>query len=486
MTDFPTTMKYNPILFSLSLFVFTAASAQKPNAPVRSATVAVGDLSYAACGEGIVATVWAKRNDFKLMTLASSGERHERKLDLAMTGALHYPLNGVAVINGKPCVFHDRWDKKTGVVSLFAQRYAMPGLEPEGPEVAIGEIPLDPKSYQGMPLSIGIKHSPDGKKTLLMFDKIQQGGIKLALCWVLDNDLNVSWGGGYRLPVSAEGSSTDYWVMNNGHVYYRVHASVLEEDDIKEKKDGSLAVKNPNAMHRRRSNTTWYELQGETFNQWTGNEGEGPGALTPVQHGDRVLFAGLGRAADQEAGWVLYDAGTGGLAPQKIAGGPFPNERSRSVFMVPGREVAYAGMDGQGDIYIAYVVQDGTRMVKVNTEGTVLWNKLLPWDNARFFPLGEKLASYRLLTSGNTRKALAGDAWGEPSIYNNAITRPVLFTIDADGNHRAMEVLPEDERVPANDIKVAEAMEVLEGCGCYVYHSNHKSGKGLARVDFSE
>lgn len=315
-------MTRKPLIAVLAICAATATSAQRPKSPVRTGVLITPKFaSYPydgreyGCGDGIVAAVWnTKKDDFKLMTVGPKGEKQVRDLPLAVERNVHRPVNAVAVIGGKPCVFYDRWDKKTGVVSLFAQRYAMPSLESDGPELSLGDMPLDPKSYDGSRLTFDIKKSPDGKQTLLMFDRIQAGGIKLALCWVLDNELNIAWKGGYQLPVQAAESQSDYWIMDNGYVYYTVKAVNLDEKDLKEKKDGTTAVKKNQSVVKHGS-TTWFELHGETFNQWSGGHDQNLPDMMPIQAGNHLLFAGIEAREDKRGSdsWVLYDAGEGGL-----------------------------------------------------------------------------------------------------------------------------------------------------------------------------
>lgn len=484
-------MKLHSAILLLAMLAPACASAQGPGKPVlsgvpiRSSSVALyPDYEY-ACGQGTIAAGWVEKSGvINLMAFSPAGEVHQRSLPLSVVNKVHVPLNTVAMIGGKPCVLYDRWDKETGAVSLAMQRYSLPLLEEEGPEVAIGEIPLSPKSYRGWRLHFEVRHSPDGKKTLLFYDKIEQGGIKLAMCWVLDNDLNILWNGVYRIPVQARDSQSECWLMNNGHVYLLMKALALDEGDLKESETGAPQLKKERVSYNKNT-YAWYELHGETFNRWEGAAEQND--LWPLQVGMRVYFAGLEYDAGdiwhvKDATWVVYDADESGLDPKRLAKGRLNGESPRWYYGDPGRSKSWATTDNQGNIYISQIVKGGTAMLKLNADAKVEWEKLLNWDNALFFPRGDQLNSYLYLENGQGRKAIAGEPFHGRGTVGQPYRRPYLMNLNRDGTSRTVAILPEDEKV---EIYTYDAMDVMRDCGCFVYQSNTKP-KGLARINLSE
>lgn len=424
----------------------------------------------------IVLARGVKQGEIMVASFAENGETHERAVGLAGKGKSRCPLNAVAILGGKACVFYDEWDKRTGLLSLFVQQYRLPNLEADGAPVRYGEIPLDAKGFHGARVAMEMRHSPNREKTLLILDKIQQGGIKLALCWVFDNNMDLEWSGGYRLPVQAMSSESKIWLMDNGRVYYRVSGVVLEEDDLKEKRDGSVEVRKNQDAHKHGS-TSWFQLRGEEFMTWE----EGSASLVPVQSGAEVWFAGLEPGGPQKSGqWALYRHDGTGFAPKLVAKQPWPHAiKGVSRFTKLDNELIWAMPDLQGDFYIALVQDGGTGVVKVDKQGSVAWSKMLPWDNALFVPVGDKLVSYRWLNNPQMRKALNNMAYKELTTQAGLPTRPVLLTMDADGNHRTTEILDPAYKVESKSYTQADMMAA---CGCFVFKGKEKGAKGFSRV----
>jgi hypothetical protein len=490
-------MKLHSAVFLLAVLVPAGASAQGPGKPVLSGVpiepsylvasqdyTQVEDFEY-ACGEGTIIASWVEKSgEINLMAFPPTGEVHQRHLPLAVVDKVHIPLNAVAMVGGKPCVLYDRWDRGTGAVSLVLQRYTLPLLEEEGPEVVIGEISLSPESYHGSRLHFEVRHSPDGEKTLLFFDKIKQGGIKLALCWVVDNDLNILWNGVYRIPVQARDSQSECWLMNNGHVYLLAKALALEEGDLKESASGAPELKKERVSYNKNT-YAWYELYGETFNHWEGAAKQND--LWPLQVGKRVYFAGFEYAENdtwhvKDAQWVVYDAHEDGLEPKRLAQGKLNGKHAAYYDGDEGRSRSWATTDNQGSTYITQIVKGGTAMVKLNADAQVEWEKLLNWDNALFFPRGDQLISYLYLEKGQGKKAVAGESFHGRGTVGQPLRRPYWMSLNHDGTSRTWAVLPADEK---KDTYNYDALDVMRDCGCYIYRSKTKP-KGLARVDLSE
>lgn len=476
----PPFMKLRSSIFLAASLAFTGASAQQPGPPV----IADGNApkivySYSldvACANDIIFMLYPPNwpSEITLSSFAPDGKLITRSINLPVSAKNHYQVNAFTAIGNNPCVVYDEWDKKTGIVSIFAQRYAPNDLAEVGKPVALGTIPLDEKTYRGDQLMMSTRQSPDGKNTLLIFDKIQQGGIKLAMCWVLDNNLNTVWSGAYKIPVQAYGSSNNYWLMNDGRVYAESYAIVLDEDDVKETKEGSTKLKRTENPYKHRV-SSWYELHGKSFQKWERKQDEDKRfAVEPLQVGERVFFAGVyDHDGDPKTiqQWVLYDAGANDFDPQLVATGDLKGERDRSA-------ESAAIVDDQGNIFVSLGVKDGMSMVKLNAHGIVAWNRVLPWRNSNFIAQGEHLLSYSWMTAAEEKAVLAGKVV-RPATDLAGYSNAMMLVVNSDGAFHPIKLLPENSSIK----EVYGYWRLFEDCGCMLYRSGKKDAKGIARVN---
>lgn len=161
------------------------------------------------------------------------------------------------------------WDKATGEVTIFIQPYEADGLRPSGPLTKVGVVPLDRGSYNGRPLGLWYFDSPDGSKNLVYFDGIQSGGIKLAMCWVIDDEGESVWHAAYRIPVQAYGAQTTVSFTNLGAVIVEVEAVLLDERNTVENRDGEMKAKVDKTFYGK-TDQTFFLLSGDVFLNWDG------------------------------------------------------------------------------------------------------------------------------------------------------------------------------------------------------------------------
>ncbi|MEZ4806563.1 MAG: hypothetical protein R2815_03715 [Flavobacteriales bacterium] len=399
------------------------------------------------------------------------GSALERPIDLPVQKN-HDTFNSFCVLGGRPCVVYDTWDKKTGVVTVMAQRYTEQFL-PDGTPVQLGKIPLDAKSYGGGRIRIQAYQSPDNSKTLFLFDDIQMGGIKLAMCWVVDNELELVWGGAYRIPVASYGSSSATWVMDNGDVLMRINAVVLDEDNTKEKRDGSTQVKN-SVMNDKQS-STFYRLHGETFVMWDaelpGLNGSFEGAPTMI--GDRILMGGYVKPNERRSKartWVVLEMDEK-MAPTVVASGSASREEPISFGkLVSGPDQTYLLLDHRGYVTV----------MKLDKEMRVEWEHSSPWEGVGAYVHGDHLYMPALGRNSNWKDVQDGKEWDEGAYVSNGFW-PMLLRWDATGGKSLHRFLPEDVD-SARQRGWGADFRSIGSCGCYVDHSYEKAHPGLVRV----
>lgn len=489
-------MKLHPATFLIAVLISVVSTAQKPAPPVSSDIKMwkIGDLvqyyNRFACHEkGVVMTHQNgahKPNEVTLYAFDEAGVTYNRTLDLPVSHKTkHAPLNGVAMIGGKPCVFYDRWDKETGEIQFFMQHHGFPGLELEGVERKLGEVKVDPKKYDGETFGLRIAKSPNKKFTLVMYNgaleeegkkEWQQG--KLIVCWVFDEELNVAWSGSYQLPVLEWNSSARSWIMDNGHVYLRVNG---ESSEGKQAQDAPPPVQGRGIYKNHQ--LMYFELHDKTMNQWRDVPVDEANLLEAVQVGGRVFLAGVQGTrgkSDGPSSWVLYDAGERGLDPVLVKKDFLEDVTVNSLIPDEGRTHVGVTSDQSGNIIISRLVEGGTRVLKVSARGDVIWSELLPWDNALFAALGNSLVSYRWLEGSAMKQALDGQLWSEPKFATGRGGRPVVLVLDENGRHSVMEMLPQSEKTNQWHIP---ASRILSECGCFLYQGKDLR---LKRVDFRQ
>ncbi|MEO7080872.1 MAG: hypothetical protein ABIY71_05060, partial [Flavobacteriales bacterium] len=271
------------------------------------------------------------------------------------------------VVGNTPSVVYTNRDKKTAVVSLFLQAFHSDSFEPDGPPMKLGDLPLT-KAYDGSAIRISTLPSPDRSKMLFLCEDLEQGGVKLALCWVLDRDLNPVWNGQYRIPKLAYGSASWSYFMDDGAVYMTAFGLNLTKELVKEQKDGTFVAKN-NAEPQELKNRTsdWYSIKGDAFHTWDGSVAGLPGTFsgTPVMQEGRVVMAGMMAmkgGPENEGTYVLLGM-SDVLTPRVIKSG-----KSTVRYGVVRAMTSEAG-----NIYVALGGVNEMHMIKLNAAGDLLW-----------------------------------------------------------------------------------------------------------------
>lgn len=297
------------------------------------------------------------------------------------------------------------WEKKTGRVTIQMQHLESTGLQPEGPLLDVGVVPLDPKSYGGDALNIRFIESNDRSKHLVYFDGIQFGGIKLAMCWVLDEHDEPVWHGGYRIPVQALGASTEVTFTNAGQVIIEVEAIVLDDSNTKEKKDGSLEAKVDKTYYGETSQT-FYLLQGDEFRAWDGKL-PGGGEMTKAFIADApegLLFLASTRKGERKSASHEWAVGRmdGSFQPVVTASGKLDQPFKRIV------HDAANGFHG-----ICWKSED-IRVMRIGADGTVEWSHEAPFSKEpnfdKFRIVAGRLVYYDRWAEGSIKKLTAGEA----------------------------------------------------------------------------
>ena len=262
------------------------------------------------------------------------------------------------------------WQKETGVVSLYLEAVSDEPGKLNTP-LKIGEVPLDRKSYSGTALEVRPIPSPDGSKLLLYFDGIQSNDIKFAMCWVLDPSLDLLWNSIYRLPVQSLGARTTVHLYNSGAVSVAVNAVVLNDENTKEKRDGSSAAKVDHTYYNALE-YTFFALHGDMFGRLdaaaVGMDELMGGQLLHTEEGWSFVVSGLkGKGRDKQKEHLVGNIGEDGVS---ISGRtPFEQKKVYNVFVEP---------DGQ-HVIVTYDQPDVT-VTRFDRAGTKLWELTSPYD----------------------------------------------------------------------------------------------------------
>lgn len=482
MTNYPFLgpMKLIPItaaagLAGLSLLL----SAQTPQPPQWSgalegyqASTYVQDL---ACSGGRVYGVQSFSVRTHLYSLSPDGKAESKELALPHQRK-HSAFSAFTLIGGKPCVVYNTWDKKTGVLQLSLQAYS-PELEPEGAPVAMGSIPLNHKTYDGSAIWLRAERSADGTKTVIYFDEIQQGEIKIGMYWVVGEDRDLLWSGAYRIPVAAVGSETKTWVANNGHVYVRVTAIGLEDLKVKEKKDGTPALRVQLAPWRKMK-TAWYEMFGKTFNKWEPDtqDGQVNWDLSFANHGSTNLLAGMrttGSRNEITSEWVVFHL-EDGLHPTMAAQGPArqaPNEAGKKP---------NAMVDEAGNVYVSMLYVEGTYLARIDKGGGLAWEKMLAWQEPHFFLYKGQVFSLGAISKQRVVDVLDGKPFKTDRSYPNQPELPMGMAVSpGDGQVKPIPLMPKDENRNYASWNLSPA--TIVDCGRLAILSNKT--KGFVSVD---
>lgn len=462
----------------------TIGKAEWSNMPFNSATPSSDPLSV----------TWECSSDGTAYALASLGPKKPKfvgyvfppkeqgaafTVPVSLPGReMHYNLNRFTIVGERPCLVYDIWEKSSGKVTFFAQRFTT-AFEPDGPAVELGQIALDPKTYSGFPLKLEAIHSADRSKVLFLFTDIKLQGVKLAFCWVMDAELELIWRGAYRLPVIAKNSSTEAYMRNDGHVFVRLRALELNEETATEKKDGTVKVISKSGDYWRNNlSEKWFELYGETFNEWKGDlPGFGnsfSGSIIP--EGDRLLMAGFAYREDEKdpiPQWVILEMGPD-LTPNILSTGPteFKKKDLKGSVLT----------SSDGGIFLHGLTNGEAFVVRFNNELEKAWERRSSWGYTYFHPSKAYVFNDRLLlptigSSSNLAELETGDKWSTKVLGRYF---PMLLSWDVEGSRTARTLMDKGERNVTESY--SSNFDTFGSCGCYIDMSYDKKVKGMVRV----
>ncbi len=275
------------------------------------------------------------------------------------------------------------WDRRTGVVDLVHQHYDQDTRQYQGPREKFGEIALDPKSYEGSRIVLWHRISPDSSKVLLYYDQIQHQGVKQAMCWVLDMEGELLWKGNYQLPVQARGAQTELLFNNAGQALVGMTAVVLDDDNSRTKKDGSVKAEVEN-FYGNKTRATVYLLFGEQFLKWDGGLGKDEEMIflrmldTPKGF-DFVACTRTGERKNATYAWV-YGHLNNGLKPEVVSTGKLNGPLVKVVH------------DRAGMSYLLSTEDEGLAVTQLNSAGA------MGWRHVGTFPKMPPLFDFRIIS----------------------------------------------------------------------------------------
>ena len=376
------------------------------------------------------------------------------------------------VVGNTPCVVYTNRDKKTAEVSLFLQAFNSSSFAPEGAPMKLGDLPLT-KAYDGSTIRVSALPSPDRSKMLFLCEDIAQGGVKLAMCWVLDKDLNPVWSSQYRIPKLAYGSFTQSYFMDDGRLYMKVFGLNLTEELVKEQKDGSFVPRsNQEPGEWKNRSSDWYSMQGDAFHTWDFSVPGLPGTFsgTPVMQDGQVVMVGMMAqkgGPEDEGTYVLLGMGDD-LTPHVIKSG-------KTSF----RYGAITAMTSEaGNIYIALGRVDEMHMIKLNAAGDLIWEGSSVKISDHVKVVGDQVVYTRNASKVTFNEMLKGKIKSYPA----GDQFPVMHTWEADGKTTVRRIFPEDAKVTSLPFTGIP----FDDCGCYVTMSEDKKRPGLVRVCLEE
>jgi hypothetical protein len=345
-----------------------------PNLLTRPSPLCHGEMIYVLDGIGFGKQIFG--HVYNATTGAGVASR-ELEFDRKVKDSFKYLEFFMAGDN--PAILFRQWDKKSGKVTLYVERYDPLTFQPIGRPTEVGVIPFDAKSYAGYGPIMEVENSPDGSKILFYFDRIKVQEVQLVMCWVTDTDLNSIWSGIYRVPAQSAGFHKEMHFSDEGAVYLAVNAVLLNESNVKEKADGSVKVQ---VSHSLRGMTkSYFKMHHEEFRFWDGTLPGGKqlenGLLTVK--GSKVYFGGLlipegGGKGGRE--WVFAHMDED-FKPVDIERLPVPSQKmddlSLSSFVVD---------DEGGGFFVGRRAKDNETVVTAfDANGTERWNNSVKWKS---------------------------------------------------------------------------------------------------------
>lgn len=343
------------------------------------------------------------------------------------------PVEAFFMAGDKPAYVERTWDAKAGKVGLRAQLLDPVSLEPDGPPVKVGDIPLE--SYlHTLSLGIDVMPSPDGSKLLFCFDRVQSGGMQVAMLWVTDAQLEPVWNGVYKVPTQALGYQRELLFDDNGAAYFEVNAILLETDDVKVRSDGSQKVKVKGNYINKRSHT-WFRMRDKEYSMWDGTlpDGRVVGNMSMALVNDRLVIGGF-IEEDGVCDWVRVTLDEA-FSPTDLHSGHVVRPKTKGLEvlkLVPGEngETYLYGHVEYRNTLIVLIDGAGKASWETSIEGPSLWSTGFSKDGTLYIPQsGAEESVAKLMGAGE---------WKAPGMK----LHPVLISVDRAGKVHAQDLIP--------------------------------------------
>lgn len=125
------------------------------------------------------------------------------------------------------------WDKKTGAIDVWATGYRFQDLTVSNERLRIAHFDVAARAYDGGPLGLTFRNSPNGNKVLLYWDALRsKENEQLVLCSVFDRNWTALWSQGYRIPFDAEKIVTAALEFSNEGTVYALMRSRFKNRPI--------------------------------------------------------------------------------------------------------------------------------------------------------------------------------------------------------------------------------------------------------------
>ncbi len=257
-------------------------------------TFCTRDQKFTIRIDGDLSAAGAPKTTLAVYSLSLGEPLKERELSFDGPRGARYLMLAFFFSDGHPCLLYRWLDTETGHWELFAERYDPRTLEPIGDPVTIGEASFEPGLFLNDGPAVQVITSPDSSNLLFYFDKGKLKEMQVILCWVTDAELAPVWNGTYLLPAQSLGFKGQPYFTDDATVYLHTTAVMLDEDHVKQNKDGETEVKVVENVSKHQTDK-FYRLKGSEQTEMDlpapppGFDGQQSVAF--VAQGDRLRYA---------------------------------------------------------------------------------------------------------------------------------------------------------------------------------------------------
>ena len=185
----------------------------------------------------------------------------ERELRFEGPRAARFMVLEFFMFDEKPCLLYRWLDTETGRLELRAEQYDERTHEPIGDPVTIGEASFEPGLFLNDGPAVQVITSPDSANLLFYLDKVKLKEMQVIFCWVTNAELVPVWNGTYMLPAQSLGFKGQPYFTDDATVYLHTTAVMLDENHVKQNKDGETEVKVVENVYKHRTEK-FYRLKG--------------------------------------------------------------------------------------------------------------------------------------------------------------------------------------------------------------------------------